>query len=101
MLPPGLVLAFLLPLAPLFLAYAGLWRRFLGEQLFEFLCCHCRLPVDVMHPRCFSAAQIKGFHHILINTFFSVFISSRARPEPSATQVSGSSAIETGRPVAC
>jgi Bacterial dnaA protein len=35
-------------------------------------------------------AQIKGFHHISINTFFSVFISSRTRPAPSATQVSGS-----------
>ena len=34
---PGVGLAFLLPLAPLFFAYAGLWRRFLGEQLFEFL----------------------------------------------------------------
>jgi hypothetical protein len=36
--------AFLLPLAPLFLEYAGLQRRFLGEQLFEFLRCHCCLP---------------------------------------------------------
>src|SRR6266404_7671434 len=43
-LPPGVGLAFLLPLAPLFFAYAGLWRRFLGEQLFEFFRCHCCLP---------------------------------------------------------
>jgi hypothetical protein len=43
-LAPGVGLAFLLPLAPLFFAYAGLWRRFLGEQLFEFLRCHCCLP---------------------------------------------------------
>jgi len=34
-----------------------------------------------------------------ISTFFRTFISSRQRPVPSATQDSGSSAMETGRPV--
>ncbi len=34
-----------------------------------------------------------------IRTYFSVFISSRQRPVPSATQDSGSSAMETGSPV--
>src|SRR5665647_2843161 len=37
---------------------------------------------------------------MLMSTFFRVFISSSARPVPSATQDSGSSAIETGSPVA-
>src|SRR3974377_1596463 len=50
-----------------------------------------------------AGPPIVGRHpyQALINTFRSVFISSRARPVPSATQLSGSSAIETGSPVAC
>src|SRR5260370_7458832 len=47
-----------------------------------------------------SACGATGSHHILIITFFSVCISSRTRPAPSATQVSGS-AIEIGSPIAC
>lgn len=42
-----------------------------------------------------GAVQYEG-----TNTFFNVFISSSVRPVPSTTQDRGSSAIETGRPVA-
>src|ERR1700726_4361222 len=42
-----------------------------------------------------------GSHPILIITFFGVCICSSTRPAPSATQVSGSSAIEIGSRVAC
>lgn len=41
-----------------------------------------------------------GQLYMLISTFFSVRISSRQRPVPSATQLNASSAIDTGRPVA-
>src|SRR6202022_1876567 len=48
-----------------------------------------------------SACGATGSHHILIITFFSVCISSRTRPAPSAPQVSGSSGVEIGSRVAC
>jgi len=57
-----------------------------AEQFARFDCREA-LPI-AEKPR--LTAQIKGSHHISINTFLSVFISSRTRPAPSATQVSGS-----------
>ena len=38
--------------------------------------------------------------YMLVRTFRSFCISSKARPVPKATQDSGSSAMDTGRPVA-
>src|SRR5947208_12162615 len=61
------------------------------------------LPISTLFPytTLFRSYYAKNrLYHILINRFLSVFISSSARPVPRATQVSGSSAIETGRPVA-
>src|SRR5258708_36964 len=45
--------------------------------------------------------SLSSSQYMLISTLRSVRISSRQRPVPSATQDSGSSATETGRPVAC
>ena len=41
-------------------------------------------------PWLLTSGCLGASHHISINTLFSVFISSRTRPAPSATQISGS-----------
>jgi hypothetical protein len=55
---------------------------------------HSSSYADVPLPAAATPAQ-----YMLMRTFLSVFISSKQRPVPSATQDSGSSAMDTGRPV--
>src|SRR3546814_43763 len=58
--------------------------------------CHARRLTSRGEP--FAASERQ---YAPIRTLRRTFISSRQRPVPSATQDSGSSAIITGRPVAC